>query len=76
MSENHSPLLPFRLDPNLPIEIKSAVFDPMSYSREIFEDVSIGSSVVTVTATDLDSGNRGREKNGLFHVFSVGCNYI
>lgn len=28
----------------------------MSYSNEIFENVSIGTVVVTVSATDIDSG--------------------
>lgn len=35
------------------------VFDPMSFSNEILEDVPVGSSVVTVSATDIDSGNSG-----------------
>jgi len=34
------------------------LFDPMSYSNEIFENVTIGSRVVTVSATDLDSGKK------------------
>lgn len=32
------------------------VFDPMSYSNEIFENVPVGMDVVTVSATDIDSG--------------------
>lgn len=32
------------------------VFDPMSYSNEIYENVLIGTEVVTVSATDTDSG--------------------
>lgn len=32
------------------------VFDPMSYSNEVFENVTIGTKIVTVSATDLDSG--------------------
>jgi protocadherin Fat 4 len=32
------------------------IFDPMSFSNEILEDVPIGSSVVTISATDMDSG--------------------
>ncbi|XP_065342592.1 cadherin-related tumor suppressor [Cloeon dipterum] len=36
------------------------LFDPMSYSNEIFENVTIGSRVVKVSATDLDSGDNGR----------------
>ncbi|XP_061402177.1 cadherin-related tumor suppressor-like, partial [Musca vetustissima] len=31
------------------------VFDPISYSMEIYENVSIGTPVVTVMATDIDS---------------------
>ncbi|KAG5675437.1 hypothetical protein PVAND_005341 [Polypedilum vanderplanki] len=36
------------------------VFDPMSYSNEIYENVPIGTEVVTVSATDIDSGDNGR----------------
>ncbi|KAG8226850.1 hypothetical protein J437_LFUL004091 [Ladona fulva] len=36
------------------------LFDPMSYSNEIFENVTVGTSVVAVSATDLDSGDNGR----------------
>ncbi|XP_044732152.1 cadherin-related tumor suppressor [Chrysoperla carnea] len=36
------------------------IFDPMSYSNEIYENVTIGTSVVTVSATDLDSGDNGK----------------
>lgn len=32
------------------------LFDPMSYSNELYENATVGTSVVTVTATDLDSG--------------------
>lgn len=32
------------------------VFDPMSYNAEVKEDVSIGTSVAMVSATDIDSG--------------------
>ena len=32
------------------------VFDPMSYSNEIYENVLIGTEVVKVSATDLDRG--------------------
>lgn len=35
------------------------LFDPMSYSDEVWENVTVGSSVVTVSATDLDSGKSG-----------------
>ncbi|XP_068085239.1 cadherin-related tumor suppressor [Anabrus simplex] len=36
------------------------LFDPMSYSNEAFENVTVGSPIVTVSATDLDSGDNGR----------------
>ncbi|KFB39729.1 AGAP007924-PA-like protein [Anopheles sinensis] len=36
------------------------IFDPMSYSNEIFENAPINSDVVTVSATDIDSGANGR----------------
>ncbi|KAJ8730776.1 hypothetical protein PYW08_002189 [Mythimna loreyi] len=36
------------------------IFDPMSFSNEILEDVPIGTSVVTISATDLDSGLNGK----------------
>ena len=32
------------------------VFDPSSYNNEVWENVTIGTSVLTVTASDLDSG--------------------
>lgn len=32
------------------------IFDPMSFSNEILEDVPVGASVVTVSATDMDAG--------------------
>lgn len=34
----------------------SPIFDPMSYTNEIYENASIGTSVVSVSATDIDSG--------------------
>ncbi|TMW50753.1 hypothetical protein DOY81_004167, partial [Sarcophaga bullata] len=56
------------------------VFDPMSYSMEIYENVSIGTPVVTVMATDIDSGDNGRieytitsgDDNNDFEIFSNG----
>ncbi|VVD04616.1 unnamed protein product [Leptidea sinapis] len=36
------------------------IFDPMSFSNEIMEDVPVGTSVVTISATDLDSGWNGK----------------
>jgi protocadherin Fat 4 len=32
------------------------IFDPVTYSVQIYENVTIGSSIVTVRATDVDSG--------------------
>lgn len=40
----------------LDLNDNAPVFDPMSYSNEIFENASIATSVVTVSATDMDSG--------------------
>uniref|UniRef100_A0A1B0BTW1 Cadherin domain-containing protein n=1 Tax=Glossina palpalis gambiensis TaxID=67801 RepID=A0A1B0BTW1_9MUSC len=56
------------------------VFDAMSYSMEIYENVSIGTPVVTVTAADIDSGDNGRieytitsgDDNNDFEIFSNG----
>uniref|UniRef100_A0A1I8PJD7 Cadherin-related tumor suppressor n=1 Tax=Stomoxys calcitrans TaxID=35570 RepID=A0A1I8PJD7_STOCA len=56
------------------------VFDPISYSMEIYENVSIGTPVVTVMATDIDSGDNGRieytitsgDDNNDFEIFSNG----
>lgn len=46
------------------------IFDPMSYSNEIFENVTIGTNVITVSATDLDSGKyRGFRISGPFYLF-------
>ncbi|OWR45848.1 cadherin protein [Danaus plexippus plexippus] len=42
------------------------VFDPMSFSNEILEDVPVGSSVVTVSATDIDSGFNGKLTYSIF----------
>nr|AUG84445.1 fat [Platynereis dumerilii] len=36
------------------------VFDPSSYNNEIWENVTIGSRILTVTATDPDSGVNGQ----------------
>lgn len=40
----------------LDLNDNTPVFDPMSYSDDIFENVTVGTSVLTVSATDLDSG--------------------
>ncbi|XP_076252739.1 cadherin-related tumor suppressor fat isoform X2 [Rhynchophorus ferrugineus] len=44
----------------LDLNDNTPLFDPMSYSNEIFENVTVGTSVVTVSATDLDSGENGK----------------
>ncbi|KAK4886263.1 hypothetical protein RN001_002534 [Aquatica leii] len=44
----------------LDLNDNAPVFDPMSYSNEVFEDVPVSTSVVTVSATDLDSGENSR----------------
>ncbi|KAK9886911.1 hypothetical protein WA026_019169 [Henosepilachna vigintioctopunctata] len=44
----------------LDLNDNSPIFDPMSYSKEIFENASISTTILTVSATDLDSGNNGR----------------
>ena len=36
------------------------VFDPDKYMKEVNEDVSIGTSLLQVTASDKDSGSNGR----------------
>lgn len=40
----------------LDLNDNSPIFDPMSYSNEVFENVAIGTEVVAVSATDIDSG--------------------
>ncbi|KAH8237858.1 hypothetical protein KR032_003993 [Drosophila birchii] len=43
----------------LDLNDNAPLFDPMSYSSEVFENVPIGMEVVTVSAKDIDSGNNG-----------------
>lgn len=40
----------------LDLNDNAPVFDPMSYSNEVSENVPLGTEVVTVSATDVDSG--------------------
>lgn len=40
----------------LDLNDNAPIFDPMSYSNEIYENIPIGKDVVTVSATDIDSG--------------------
>lgn len=40
----------------LDLNDNAPIFDPMSYSNEIYENIAIGKDVVTVSATDIDSG--------------------
>lgn len=44
----------------LDLNDNAPIFDPMSYSNEIFENVSVATPVVTVSATDLDSGKSSK----------------
>nr|CAG4640600.1 EOG090X0007 [Eulimnadia texana] len=44
----------------LDLNDNAPLFDPMSYSDELYENITIGSSVITVSATDQDSGENGR----------------
>ncbi|KYB27849.1 cadherin-related tumor suppressor [Tribolium castaneum] len=44
----------------LDLNDNTPLFDPMSYTNEIFENVSIATPIVTVSATDLDSGDNGK----------------
>lgn len=57
----------------LDLNDNAPLFDPMSYSSEVFENVPIGENVVTVSAKDIDSGKL------LFKPFLAiyaGCNII
>jgi protocadherin Fat 4 len=45
------------------------LFDPMSYSNEVFENVTVGTNVVTVSATDLDSGLWSSHRSFLIVLF-------
>lgn len=45
----------------LDLNDNAPVFDPLSYSQEVYENVTVGTSVLTVMATDRDSGKRSRE---------------
>lgn len=51
----------------LDLNDNAPLFDPMTYSNEVFESVPLSTSVVTVSATDLDSG---KNKTIIF------CNFI
>ncbi|KAG5892988.1 hypothetical protein JTB14_031839 [Gonioctena quinquepunctata] len=64
----------------LDLNDNAPLFDPMSYSNEIFENVTIGTPVVTVSATDLDSGKNREilysitsgDENSDFKIFQNG----
>ncbi|XP_064546558.1 cadherin-related tumor suppressor [Drosophila montana] len=43
----------------LDLNDNTPLFDPMSYSSEVLENVPVGKEVVTVSAKDIDSGNNG-----------------
>lgn len=40
----------------LDLNDNAPIFDPMSYSNEIYENIAVGKDVVTISATDIDSG--------------------
>lgn len=40
----------------LDLNDNAPVFDPLSYSQEVYENVTVGTPVLTVMATDRDSG--------------------
>lgn len=44
----------------LDLNDNAPLFDPMSYSDELYENITVGSSVITVSATDQDSGKHLR----------------
>lgn len=56
----------------LDLNDNAPVFDPMSYSNEINENVPIGKDVVTVSATDIDSGRFRKHEFGL-GILKVNC---
>jgi protocadherin Fat 4 len=47
----------------LDLNDNTPLFDPMSYTNEIFENISVATPVVTVSATDLDSGENFSFRN-------------
>lgn len=55
----------------LDLNDNAPVFDPMSYSNEILENVPIGSEVVTVSATDTDSGEWIENHSEVKHKFYI-----
>lgn len=59
----------------LDLNDNAPIFDPMSYSNEIFENISIGKEVVSVSATDIDSGKKFSQINLnnllLPHLFNI-----
>lgn len=55
----------------LDLNDNAPVFDPMSYSNDIFENVSIGTGVVTVSATDIDSGKNNLNYYNFFLSLSI-----
>ena len=55
----------------LDLNDNAPIFDPMSYSDEVLENITVGSSVLSVSATDQDSGN-------FFYIFNLMhfCSYF
>ncbi|XP_054721266.1 cadherin-related tumor suppressor-like, partial [Uloborus diversus] len=43
----------------LDLNDNAPLFDPLSYSDEVFENITIGTSILKVSATDMDSGDNG-----------------
>ncbi|KAK2725567.1 cadherin-related tumor suppressor-like [Artemia franciscana] len=44
----------------LDLNDNSPVFDPMGYNDEVFENITVGTTLLRVSATDQDSGNNGK----------------
>lgn len=58
----------------LDLNDNAPLFDPMSYSDELYENITVGSSVITVSATDQDSGKFQlffKERNKTKHTQNV-----
>lgn len=49
----------------LDLNDNAPIFDPMSYANEVLESVPIGTEVVTVSASDADSGEFQRERESV-----------
>lgn len=56
----------------LDLNDNAPVFDPLSYSQEIYENVTIGTPVLTVMATDHDSGKIDRRRGAVYYKLQNG----